>query len=221
MIAMFWVPALTKKGSRIHVLVGRIWCPGMLFVAATGATMGVLRLVFTEAFVEEAGSVTAVRSAAIFLLYLGSITGAPVAHAWRAIRLRREPQRMRTPGDLLLAVLPLAAALGMILTGILLDTALRPVQFAMSPIGLVLGVLMIRHWTKPDRRARSGVFEHALHMGVGGIAAHTAAILFVSDLVGYQPSGVIAPIIWISPTAIGTAVLIYLLRQRGALLPAP
>jgi uncharacterized membrane protein len=209
-LPLYWVPALTRKGGRVHVVTGRVWFAGMLYVAVTGAAMGALRMV---------GSDGEVRTSGLFFVYLGSITAVPIAHAWRVVRLRRTPERLQGAADVVLALLPLLLGAALIVLPLAWGTS-SPLH-AMSLLSIAIAVPMLRY----RRRAaapRAWYFQHLLFAGIGGIAAHTAGAIFVTNMLKLRMHGVLGMLPWVLPSVVGTlAIVIVARRHRRRLAPRP
>ena len=213
----FWIPAFARKGGRLHVLVGRYFVAAMGFVALSGMAMGAIRLFDPTdriAGAITAGSLGRVRGGGVFFLYLGIITLAPLLHGWRVVRTRQDPERMRSVPGLALMFLAITASLGVVLAALYMPGAPRTLLLALSPIGLVFGLVGLDYIRRPTRFRMSWWYAHTGAMIGAGIAAHTAFSVFVvSRWIAPGLAGWLAVLPWILPTVIGVPAIFIAIRR--------
>lgn len=214
----FWVALLARKGGPLHVRVGRLFGWGMRFVALSGIAMGLM--VLLDPYVRGGPAVGTPEASvaawlarrqvfAAMILYLGVITFFPVHHGVRVIRTRRDPARLATRGQRLLAWLPLAASFAAVAVSLLASPGLPWVLLGMSPIGVVETVLAQRYLANPQRVRNGWRPEHMAFMLIAGIAAHTAfAVFFLGGIVGLNLPGPLALLPWLAPTLVGVPTII-------------
>ncbi len=217
-VPAFWTAMLSKKGGRIHVGFGRGFCAGMIFAAMTGMVMAGMRVVrWRSAFTDGGANTDPVNqlAGAVFLLYLGSITLVPVVHGWRVARTRRDPGVLRAGWYRAFLFLPMLFAIVDVVTALKLQTGLRTLLLALSPIGVFLTISASRYVGAPKSPPRRWFYEHLASMIAGGIAAHTAGAVFVSSLLEIRLEGASMLVPWLLPTAIGVpAIFIVTARYK-------
>lgn len=231
-LAAFWLPAVTRKGGKAHVCVGRIFYRATGLVALTGIAMAVLLLVDPLAARPVEGPLSPERMALAaertrrfvpFLLYLVLITFAPVYHGVRVLETRHDPERLRTPFHTVLNAAAMLAAAAMLW---LAFQWAQPVFAALSPIGLLVGSGQLRFARRPQASHMAWWYEHMAAMIGGGIAFHTAfLVLGASRLTGIQFSGPAGWIPWVVPSLVGIPATIvwvrHYRRKFGDLEPRP
>ena len=128
-LATFWLSALLKKGSRPHVLSGRIYLLAMCCIVVSAVPLVVLRLIDGQVL------------AATFLGYLAVLVTSAIWLGWRAIRDKAAPARyLGRMYHVLMVVNPLA---GLVVLAVGLRAG-HPLFIGFSLIGLMLGVDMWR-----------------------------------------------------------------------------
>ena len=71
----------------------------------------------------------------LFLFYLGTVTLALTRHAVQTIRTRRDPDSIRTPGHVVIGVIPALGSLCVVIWAIAFWSDISIVMLALSPIG--------------------------------------------------------------------------------------
>ena len=203
-LAAFWVPVFSRKGGRRHVTFGRI------FVYSAYVSLGLagLSVVYRLSKLILAGSSPAQDpgsfSFLIFLGYLALVTFINVHHAVGVLRTKKDPDSLRTPGNLALGQVAILASIGLIAYTFYFQPPLGIVFLALSPFGLGIGYRINIYLSKNRRRPRSWLFHHLGGMLGAGIAFHTAFAVFGSSrLFDYELAGILEVLPWILPTAIG------------------
>lgn len=155
----FWTAALARKGSRPHVLAGRVYLLAMLGIIVSG-----IPLVAGFAF----GGKPVMASFFGFLLLLVSWT---CWCAWRAVRDRRHPERYAGPVYWTLSVLVLAGGLAIIALGVARSGVIL-VVFGL--IGVLAGGGALRVRRRMQNNPRWWLKEHYGAMIGNGVATHVA-----------------------------------------------
>lgn len=200
----FWVPIFSRKGGPLHRRFGRIYKYCAYFVFGSAGVAVILR---TLQFL-FAGHTLATRPASfgflIFLAYLALTTFNTVRHGVGVLEHKKDPTALATPINQWLARSSILASLIVIAFALIVSPPNKIVLFALSPIGLLTGIGMLRYMSKPPATARAWLYEHLGSMIGGGIAFHTAFAVFgINRIVDIGLDGWVAAIPWIAPAAIG------------------
>lgn len=211
-LVLFWVPALTKKGGPWHRAAGRWYVRAMAIITVTGVALALLFLAQGR------------WQSALFLLFLGVITGTSLWNGWRVLRTKRDPAGYLTGGHIAVALLNVVTGAALIAFGIAVE---MPLLYAFGPVGLVIGgnMLAFAPWRSSDPLFWR--VEHLTGMIGSGIASHVAFLAFGgSRLFGWGTSGY-GLFLWLAPVVIGTAAIAvlniqhqYRLRQVQLARPA-
>lgn len=199
-LILFWIPALTKKGGTWHRAAGRWYVWAMAVITITGIALALL-------FLAQGRWQTA-----LFLLFLGVITGTSLWNGWRVLRVKREPARYVTAGHTAVALLNVIGGLALIAFGIVVK---MPLFYAFGPVGLAIGGNMLAFTLRGGRRdPLYWRAEHFTGMIGSGIASHVAFLAFGgSRLFGWGTSGY-GLILWLAPVVIGTLAITVLNIQH-------
>ncbi len=189
----------TKKGSKKHILGGRVYFWSMLIVVISGLIVGAYK---NNIFIQ---------TIAVFSFYM-VFTGR------RVLRFKKEisPKSI----DWVFNIASLLTALYMLGYGVLV---VKKIGFGgMAPMLLVFGGLLFtmvmqdfrKLWTKKWVK-NAWLFDHISRMG-GSYIATTTAFLVVN--INFQPVW----IVWLLPTVVGTPILIRTSSQwKKKLNPKP
>ncbi len=151
---------------------------------------------------------------ALFLGYLGIVTFAFVRQAMRAVATRKAPKQLRTLFHEVLAWTSIAGSVAVIAFAVGLWSTVSPILLGLSPIGLIAGRNMLRQMYQPQAEHMGWFFSHLGSMLGGGIAFHTAFIVFgVQRLVAYELTGALAVVPWILPTVVGIPAIVIWTRH--------
>lgn len=209
-LAAFWVPMLTRKGSRVHRTAGKLFLISMLVVIVTGLPLS-LRVLLYGPWVFG-----------VFLLYLLVLTLAAVSGAWLALKYKREPARFYGPWYRLAAWTVAGSGAVVLGLGLVFQVWLL---FLFSFIGLLAGWDMLQTLRATEREPNWWVLEHLGGMIGGGIAAHVAFGAFglrqlwpaYADIDGW-----IGMLPWLLPVVAGSLAITLFSRhyRRKPALPA-
>lgn len=155
----FWTAALARKGSRPHVLAGRVYLLAMLGIVVSGIPL-------VARFVLDGKPVMA-----SFLGYLLLLVSWTCWCAWRAVRDRRRPERYAGPVYLALSALVLVAGLAIIALGSARGAVILVVFGLIGVLGGG-GALRVRH--RLGDNPRWWLKEHYGAMIGNGVATHVA-----------------------------------------------
>lgn len=215
-LVLFWVPALTRKGGRLHVRSGWLYVAAMTLVVITAIVLSLGSFIaplavrgITSPTPEQQALVPMFRNFATFLLYLALITFSGGWHGLRVLRAKRDPAGLRTTFNYAIHAACIAASGVVVILGIVHDSTLLLV---LSPIGFLDGFAFFKLVRKPSHDRMYWWFEHFGGMIGTGIAAHTAFLVFGASRLWPQmrAEGLIGIIPWIAPTIIGIAAAAWL-----------
>ena len=197
---LFWVPALSRKGSPIHRRAGRGYVNAMAIVTVSGFVLATLFLAGER------------WRSGLFLLFLGVITGTSLWNGWRVLRVKQAPAAYAGGAHLAVALANILTGAALIAFGIAMKA---PLFYSFGPVGLIIGGAMLAHVLRPTRDSRYWLAEHFTGMIGSGIAAHVAFLVFGGrQLFGWDASG-FGLVAWIAPLAVGVlAILVLNIRHR-------
>lgn len=221
-LAAFWIPVFARKGGRAHVRAGRIytWCAYVVAVTALIVAGG--RIVTHWAHGVGVGERPDLYGFPLFLGYLGVATLAMVRQAIRTVATRRAPETLRTPFHEALAWASIAGSVIVIVFALGVWSGLSPVLLGLSPVGLFTGRNMLRLMHNPGAEHMGWFYSHMASMLGGGIAFHTAFLVFGAQrLLEYEIAGPLRIVPWILPAAVGIpAIRIWTRYYRRRFSPA-
>ena len=213
-LAAFWVPVFARKGGRAHVRAGRVYAYCAYVVTLSAITAAVGRIVSYQfqgiGVAEQPGSY----GFAVLLGYLGVVTFVMVRQGLRAVATRRTPERLRTPVHEALAWASMSGSVIVVGFGLAAWSEVSPMLLGLSPIGLFTGRRMLGLMRDPGGRRMGWFYSHLASMLGGGIAFHTAFIVFGAQrLWAYEIAGPLAVVPWVLPTIVGVPAIVVWTRH--------
>lgn len=213
-LLLFWVPAIARKGSPLHVRSGRIYVVAMYTVSVTAFVASVMVLAYPleirrpgELIDLEDSVVLAQRFRifSLFLLMLSVLVFTSLRHGIAALRERRRPGTLDRP--LHKATILVLGVLGIIVGIIgLLNHQLLLIIFGGISLTGAIGMWRDTRMQRPGRRDL--VFAHLNGLIGSGIGAYTAFFAFGgSRFFGDLLQGQWQVVPWILPAVIGTVVI--------------
>ena len=213
-LAAFWIPLFARKGGRAHVQAGRVFTYCAYVVTLSAVTVSAGRIVSYQVQGIALADRPELYAFALFLGYLGVVTFATVRHAIRVVATRRSPETLRTPFHEALAWASMAGSAAVIGFALGVWSGVSPVLLGLSPIGLFTGRGMLRLMRNPGGQRMGWFYSHLGSMLGGGIAFHTAFIVFgAQQLWAYELAGALAVVPWILPTVIGIPAIVVWTRH--------
>ena len=202
-LVLFWIPALTKKGGKTHLVIGRWYVRMMWAVVATAGLMSVYNL--SQGHTNKA----------LFLGFLALLTGVPLWYGVVILKCKKVISTRymivhMTLNSLLFVSGAALAVYGLYFSGP--QTHILMVIF--GGIGLI-GFKEIRRGRKMFATQNSQWFrQHFKGMIISGLAAHTAFLAFG----GQQWMSQFIPkngqvMLWVSPTIIGLIAIRLLVKH--------
>ena len=198
----FWVAAFAKKGSPLHLRVGKAYMLAMIGIIVTALPMA--------AIIAGRGK----PGIATFLIYLVVITATGMWLGWRAVKRKRDQPTYRGPAYVVVAALNLIASAIVFAVGLEMSQALL---MGFSAVGTITGVQMLMRRARPLTSARWWLKEHFSAMIGCGVATHIAFLAIGLDrivrAVGIDPPSWYHLIAWFLPLAVSFVVGAWLDRK--------
>lgn len=227
-LALFWVPVGGRKGGKAHRIGGKAFTWLMLATGtfAVGISLTTLydpggthpHLLTHEQFGDEASI------AAVFgwmMIYLAILTVNLAWYGWLCVKHKRNLVACRTPLNLGLQALLLAASVNCVVRGVLIE---QPLMIGMSTIGFAtVGTNM---WSLYWRKTTpvTWLMEHVKALVGTGISVYTA--FFAFGAVRILPEAALTPALWSVPLIVGLSIIFYhwwdiqqKYRRRGRYAP--
>lgn len=200
----FWVPVFTAKGGAWHKACGRIFKYCAYVVLASAAAALTLRTATYLAAGETVATRPASFGAMVFLGYLTVVSFVVVRHGVTVLQSKGRPEELNTPLNRWLARAAIAGTVFVVAYALVLSPPNRILLYALSPIGILTGLGILRYVGKPASSPRQWLYEHLGSMLGGGIAFHTAFAVFgATRLFDIGLEGWIAVLPWVAPAAVG------------------
>lgn len=198
----FWIAAFAKKGSPLHLRVGKTYMLAMIGIVVTALPMA--------AIIAGRGK----PGIATFLMYLVVITATGMWLGWRAVKRKRDQPTFRDRAYVVVAVLNLVASAIVFAVGLAMSQALL---MGFSAVGTITGVQMLMRRARPMDTPRWWLQEHFSAMIGCGVATHIAFLAIGLDriirAVGIDPPSWYHLIAWFLPLAVSFVVAARLNRK--------
>jgi uncharacterized membrane protein len=191
LLSMF-IPMVAPKGGCTHRRSGWVFVIGMTLVSITALALSAARYFFDPR--------PQAKAFALFLFYLGILTGNAVSVGVRVLRTKKRTEPHKHPWDIGLASVLTLTSIAMAAYGIAMS---QPLFAAFSVIGLITGAQGLCYWLRQPNRM-DWWFRHMSAMLGACIAATTAFLVNNAQLAGL-PRG--SMIVWLAPTIIGTPAI--------------
>ncbi|MFK7755824.1 MAG: hypothetical protein AB8B53_02705 [Flavobacteriales bacterium] len=189
-VFIFWLPMLTKKGSKLHKKSGKLYVYSMWIVTITAAILSIKNVIIGE------------YATAIFLGFISLITAKPLWHGISILRKGADLERIRKiKTGLNMSIL--AWAIFMLVYASVSPGMWNPLMYIFAILGFTVLPELIRGLKKAAPN-RNKIQIHAIEMTTTAISAYTAFFafggreFFSSFLTGYL---MIIP--WVLPGVIG------------------
>ena len=208
-LAAFWNSVFARKGGRRHVQAGRVYAYCAYVVTLSGVTASAGRIISYQVQGIGFADRPVLYGFALFLGYLGLVTFAAVRQAMRVVATRRAPETLRTPFHEALGWASIAGSVAVIACALAVWSDISPMLLGLSPLGLFTGSKMLLMMRNPEAEHMGWFYSHLGAMLGGGIAFHTAFIVFGAQrLWAYELAGPLAIVPWLLPTVIGIPAIV-------------
>lgn len=200
----FWIPIVTSKGGWLHKKAGLIfrysgWI--VVFSALMAVMLYLARLIAQD---QGPGLSPESWSFLLFLGYLAIITGLALSHGMAVLKHKRDLSKLKSPYRVALAWVGILSSLFIVAWALYWRPSNMIVLLALSPIGLLTGMGMLKLFKKTPADPKVWLYEHLGSMIGAGIAFHTAFAVFgANQMFNYSLQGFWQVIPWIAPAAIG------------------
>lgn len=197
-LATFWIPLVSKKGSVLHILTGRTFLSALVVVLICGAILAVMRMY-------DPISPPQSLAQTVFFLFICIFTGSAAWHAIRVYKLVKPEDAKAVSYERVVNVAIALFGLFSMVLGIMAKSWL----FTLFPL---IGIgLAISHWyywiTWPHPIFKDRMLEHMTSMISCVIATLTAfSVIALSDLLDLSGD---SPILWWGPTVIFVPLILY------------
>lgn len=222
-LVLFWIPVLSRKGSRVHTRAGQAYATAMYIVSITAFIASVIVLI-DPIGIRRPGEVYDAATAAqlaerfrigsLFLLMLSVLVFSSVHHGLMALRERHVPGILKTPWHRGMIVILGVLGIGVAIIGVRSESLLLTI---FGGISMFASFGMFRE-TLPDRLdGRERLVAHLGGLIGSGIGAYTAFFAFGGARFFAQLlPGQWQVVSWIIAPVIGTIAINRLSRRYRA-----
>ncbi|MGG5811523.1 hypothetical protein [Falsiroseomonas sp. CW058] len=204
----FWVPVIGRKGGAGHRKWGRVFCVALMATGCFALAMSLLTLVDPLATHPHlAGRFEPSFIRGIFgwmMLHTAILTLNLTWYGWLCVRNRGDQGRNRTPLNLALQPLVIAAAIACAVDGWLIGQKL---MIGIAVVGVATGLTNLWFLARPRPAREDWLKEHVKALVGAGISVYTAFMAFGS--VRILPELALHPAMWSAPLAVGLALIIW------------
>lgn len=204
-LILFWGQVVSKKGSRLHIWQGRMFYYAGSVVALTAVFSAAVRLINAYAGGLRPDDNPENFAAVMFLGYLGMVTFVILQRAMLALKAQKGRGALWRIGQIALGATAMTASAALIAYAVAFHPPNAILLYALSPLGLLIGLEMIRFVLRQELGTHDWMLEHMDAMLGAGIAFHTAFAVFgARSLTQPLLAGTGLELIpWILPTLIG------------------
>lgn len=200
-LATFWTSGLSRKGSPVHRLSGKLY-----LLAMTGLLLAAIPLTV------QLGARNPVAGG--FLAYLVIITTTSVWTSWRAVKDKRDWSRFTGPVYRVLMAANLVSGLAIAYVGLFITTQMQVIFVAFSSIGIIGAVNMWRFSRREPDDARWPLRQHLGAMLGNGIATHIAFLTIgLPKVLPFLAGSSLLNLAWLAPLVVAFIAGVYLTRK--------
>ena len=224
-LIIFWIPVFARKGSRLHVRLGKsfVWC-GYL-VAATAAVSSIWAIIWPIGFTGITRELSPDESEHLIssVRFLFSILA--VLMTWFVAGLQLGTYSMQTKGIhnagrsrvLCFQYLAVVSSIGLTVFGFwgffLAGESRSSISLALGIFGVLEHKKWIHYLTHPSESDKAWWYTHMESMIGSGIAFHTAFFVFgFRRWAAIEYAGFLAVVPWLIPAAIGVPASVVWIR---------
>lgn len=219
-LVVFWLPTLSKKGSRFHKKIGSVFVWTMLAISISGIIMSVLVLLdpigvrVPERNLSQAESFSLKqqsREVAVFLLMLSMLVFVNVRQSVLVLKAKAHRDLLKRPSNLIPIGILLTAG---IIVGIVAIVIVQPLFIVFSLLSIAVSYSSLKYIFKKELKEREWIIEHMGNILGAGIGAYTAFFAFGGRRFFAEIfSGNMILIPWVLPSVIGVSVTIYFTKK--------
>lgn len=220
-LVAFWMPALTRKGGKLHRKAGWFYVWAMLGMVASAALLAGLRIALPlmvhparagASAAQIARHATNIRAGGAFFGYIALLTFTAGWQGLRVLSAKKGIGEMRTPFNIGLNVVNVVCGLGGIYMGLQMS---QPLFVIFGAVAFGPAVIFLNRLRRNREAKMYWFMEHISGMLTTGIAAYTGFFVnggsrLMSHLFAHAPGLQYLP--WIAPGLIGTLGITYLQR---------
>ena len=203
----FWFPVFARKGGSLHRKAGTVFVLCGYAVTASAAVSCVLiaAAVIGPGLVEQNRSTLAL---VVFLAYLAWVTFVTLRYSVGVLKTKKAPTELDTPVFRFLAYSVMLSSVLIIAFAVVFPSSSSVLLYALSPIGILTGLPMLKYMRGDVDSPRAWFYEHMTATFGAGIAFHTAFAVFGAQRIFAMPSaGPAAVVPWILPTLLGVPAI--------------
>ena len=200
-LATFWTAGMSRKGSPVHRLAGKIY-----LLAMAGLLLATVPLT----------ALLAARNpvAASFLSYLIVITVTAVWTSWRAVRDKKDWARFTGPVYRGLMWANLVSGLAIVYVGLFITNQMQVIFVAFASIGVIGFVNMWRFSRRPPQDPRWALRQHLNAMIGNGVATHIAFLTIgLPKVLPFLAGSSVLNLAWLAPLVVAVLAGIHLTRK--------
>ena len=192
----FWIPVVTKKGGKAHLVSGWIYVSGMIIVSFSALYMGIYRIL-------DPASSSELISFSLFLIFISILSGSTAYYGLRVLKNKSRKTTHKNVWDLGFSLLLLFSAVTICVYGVTVDFPL----LAWFPlVGIFLSLTQLNYWLRKPTKKLHWWFEHLSGMLGCSIATITAFTVFGAPrLLNIESINIL---LWFLPTILLTPVII-------------
>jgi hypothetical protein len=204
-LVSFWAPVLSRKGAAFHVKWGRVFVVTMLVTGSLAVLISLTTLAAPRETHPDIADEALIRG--IFgwmMLYLGILTVTLAWYGRLTVKNRRSHFGNRTPLNLALHAVLLAAAANCLWQGLHIGQVL---MVGISMIGFA--TVATNGWFLWQRQPAANAWqkEHIKALVGAGISVYTAFSAF--GAVRIAPHLALNPVMWSIPLVVGISLILY------------
>ena len=218
---LFWVPALSKKGSLNHVKFGTFYARAMYVAILSGIALALVIIASPqwarpEAFANATSPEhieqieLSFRQFFFFIFYLGIFTLSMVYHGV-SVYAQPDHTKLRELKHVSLPVFGLIFGSALLVLGIIRT---HPLFIAFALLGMATTFGQLRYCLRKTPDAKVKVTEHLAALIGSGIGAHTAFFTFGARQL-LELEGPLQLVTWIAPGVLGGIAIAWFTRVYG------
>lgn len=198
-LLVLWIPAVARKGSRLHRLSGRVAVGAWFVLGATGLASTLIKLALGEPFGKT--------------LFFAQLSVMTLSSALLGLQVARVHDGARGMRHLIaVAALFLVVSVGSLAFGAAKGAV---VSIFFGGLGVMLAGQQLLMHLRPPELARAWMLTHMGAMGAASIATVTAFSVTGSRMLGL---GTAAAVVWISPAVLlGAGLTLWTARWKRKL----